>query len=92
MRYSRRSGRFLLVFLLNLLLNLEWSIPAWIFLGLHFLFDFCIWWFVGALMLWITGILVGMRLMNWAAGCGSEKDIPKENKNPYSNHAKYQLK
>jgi hypothetical protein len=25
-----------------------------------------------------------MWLVGWAASCGNEKDLPKENKNPYS--------
>ena len=88
MRRTKRSGSFLLCFLINLLLNLEWSIPAWILLGLYVLFDISIWWFVGAVAFWITSILTGMWLMGWAAKNGNRKDPPKENKNPYSNKAK----
>ena len=35
MRRTRRDGSFALCLLINLLLNLEWSIPAWILLALH---------------------------------------------------------
>ena len=84
MRKTRRSANFFLCLLINLLLNLEWSIPAWILLALHFWLGISIWWFVGGLALWILGILLGMKLMGWAAACGSEKDPPKANKNPYS--------
>ena len=70
--------------LINLLLNLEWSIPAWILLALHFWLDISIWWFVGGLSFWILSILADMWLLGWAARCGNEKDPPKENKNPYS--------
>ena len=84
MRKIKCSGGFLLCLLINLLLNLEWSIPAWILLALHFWLDISIWWFVGGLAFWILSILVDMWIIGWAASCGSEKDPPKENKNPYS--------
>ena len=50
-RRTKRSGGFWLSLLLNMLLNLEWTIPAWILLALHFVFDWSIWWFVLALAL-----------------------------------------
>jgi hypothetical protein len=84
MRSTKRSGGFLLCLLLNLLLNWEWSLPAWVLLGLHFWLDISLWWFAGGLAFWILSILSGMWLMGWARSCGNEKDPPKENKNPYS--------
>ena len=84
MRRTNRGGSFLLCLLINLLLNLQWSIPAWILLALHFWLDISIWWFVGALAFWVLSILADMWLIGWAARCGNEKDPPKENKNPYS--------
>ena len=84
MRQTRRSTSFFLCLLINLLLNLEWSIPAWILLALHFWLGISIWWFVGGMAFWIGSILIGMKIMGWAAACGREKDPPKENKNPYS--------
>ena len=84
MRHTKRGGRFLLCLLINLLLNLEWSIPAWILLALHIWLDISIWWFVGGLGIWVLRVLLGMWLMGWAIRCGNEKDPPKENKNPYS--------
>ena len=83
-RRTRRSGGFGLCLLLNMLLNLEWTIPAWILLVLHFWLNWSIWWFVLALGLWILNILFWMKLMGWAGDCASQKDPPKENKNPYS--------
>ena len=74
----------MLCLLTNLLLNLEWSIPVWLLLGLHFWLGISIWWFIGGLVVWVLAILVGMKLMGWAAACGRQKDPPKENKNPYS--------
>ncbi len=70
--------------LINMLLNLEWSIPAWILLGLHAWLGISLRWFAGALLLWILRALAGMWIVGWAAECGSQKDPPKENKNPYS--------
>ena len=84
MRRFRRGGGFWLCLLINLLLNLEWSIPAWIALALRFWPGISLWWFIGFLILWILSIVIGMRLMGFAASCGREKDPPKENKNPYS--------
>lgn len=83
-RRTKRSGSFWLCLLLNMLLNLEWTIPAWILLVLHFVLDWSIWWFALALALWILNILLWMQLMGWAADCSREKDPPKENKNLYS--------
>ena len=84
MRKTKRGGGFFLCLFINLLLNLEWSIPAWIMLALHFWLDISIWWFVGGLAFWLLSILSGMWIMGWAADCGNQKDPPKENKNPYS--------
>lgn len=84
MRKTNRSGSFLLCLLINLLLNLEWSIPAWILLALHFWLNISFWWFAGGLAFWILSVVTGMWIMGWARSCGNEKDPPKENKNPYS--------
>ena len=88
MRRHSGGGGFWLCLLLNLLLNLEWSIPAWICLSLHFWLGLSLWWFAGALALWVGRILLGMWFVGWAARCGAEKDPPKENKNPYSSQKK----
>ena len=84
MRRIKRIGRDALYLLLNLLFNLEWSIPAWVLLGLHHRFDISIGWFIGGLMLWVLRGLAGMWFVGWASKCGNQKDPPKENKNPYS--------
>ena len=34
--------------------------------------------------LWIGGILLWMLVIGWASDCGSRRDEPRENKNPYS--------
>ena len=84
MRRFRKSGNFWLCLLVNLLLNLEGTIPAWILLGLHFWLDWPMWPFWLALGLWVLGILLWMRIVGWAADCSNIPDKPKENKNPYS--------
>ena len=84
MRRMKRGGNFWLCLLINLLLHLEGTIPALLLLVLHFVLGWSVWWAVGALALWILGMVLWMRLMGWAASAGSEPDPPKENKNPYS--------
>jgi len=84
MRRTKRSGSFLLCFLINLLLNFEWSIPAWIALALHFLINIPIWWFIGGLGFWILSIFSGMWIMGLMISAGSEPLPEKQNKNPYS--------
>ena len=84
MRKTKSRGVLLLCLLINLLLNLEWSIPAWILLILHFWLDISVWWFVGGLAFWIFSVLADMWLIGWSASCSKEKEPPKENKNPYS--------
>ena len=84
MRQPKRQSGFLLSLLLTLLFNLEWTIPAWILLALHFVCGLSVWYFATALGLWvlmIVGKSVLLRLLNTA---GQYKDPPKENKNPYS--------
>lgn len=84
MRRCRRRGSFWICLLVNMLLNLDGTILAWILLGLHFWLKISIWWFVGALVLWILSLVAGMWFVGWAADCGSERDPPRPNKNPYS--------
>ena len=84
MRKTKRTGNFWLCLLINMVLNLEWTIPAWILLALHFWLGWSAWWFVLALGLWIMNIMFWMWIMGWAADCGNTPDPPKENKNPYS--------
>lgn len=84
MKKIRTDGSFWLCFLLNLLLNLEWTIPAWILLAMHYWLDWPIRWFWIALALWPVVILIRMTVMGWLVHLGNQPDPPKENKNPYS--------
>ena len=85
MRRTKRSGNYLLVLLINMLLNFELSIPAWVLLILHFVIDLSIWWFIGALGVWVVSAMSAMWVVGWANRYGNVPDRPKENKNPYSN-------
>ena len=52
------DGGFILCFLLNIILNLGWTIPAWVLLICHFVFKISLWWFVGALAIWFVAVLL----------------------------------
>lgn len=80
------SGNFFLAFILNLVLNLEWVIPAVVLIILHFTIGLPIFWFWLAFGLWIGGILIMTLVLGWAGRC-SQPQPPKENKNPYSKHS-----
>lgn len=84
MRRTRRSGGFFLCLLLNILLNWEGALPAAILFALHQWRGWLLWWVGLALALWIGGILLWMFFLGWASKCGNRRDVPRENKNPYS--------
>ena len=84
MRKTYRSDSFLLCLLFNMLLNLEGLIPAAVFLALHFIMKWSIWWAVLAAGLWIVYLILWMLFMKFAAKSSNTLDPPKENKNPYS--------
>ena len=85
MKKNRPKGNgFFSALLINLIFDLEWTIPAWIFLALHFICGLSLWCFYISLGLWVLMIMgksILLRLLNKA---GHYKDPPKENKNPYS--------
>ncbi len=80
------SGNFFLALVLNLVLNLEWLIPAFLLLILHFTVKLSIFWFWLTFGIWIGGILITTLVLSWAGSC-SEPPEPAENKNPYSKHS-----
>ena len=84
MRNSKRSGNFFLCLLINILMNIEGLLPTVILLVLHFWLKISIWWSVGVFIAWILYLIIRMAFIGWAGKCGSERDLPKENKNPYS--------
>lgn len=83
-RRPNLNGGFFSALLINLIFNLEWTIPAWLLLGAHYFFRISIFWFVGALILWVLGVSVKTIVFSWLVRNGNIPDPPKENKNPYS--------
>lgn len=83
MRYRRRSN-FPIAYLVNLALNFEWSVPAWILLVLHFKLGVPMWCFWTALILWLAVILAHSLFLHWVYNQPDAPSPPKENKNPYS--------
>ena len=86
MRKTKFSGSFVVCFLINLLLNLEWAIPGILLLVLHFWLGLSVWFSIIAFALWVIVMIIWMLIMGWATKCGDTPDPPKENKNPYSAH------
>lgn len=84
MKRMRKAGHFFAVLLFNMLVNIKWTIPAWILLLCHFLFDWSVWWFCLALVIWLLGILLWMNVIGKLIHLGNIPDPPKKNKNPYS--------
>ena len=86
MKKKHGTGKrgFVAALCVNLVFNLEWTIPAWIALALHFFLDISILWFVGAIALWIVGVGIKTAVFSWLIREGNRPDPPKENKNPYS--------
>ena len=85
MKKNRPKGNgFISALLINLIFDLEWTIPAWLLLAAYFIFKISIWWFVGALAVWIIGVAIKTAVFSWLIHVGNIPDPPKENKNPYS--------
>ena len=90
MRTTNRKNGFILCLLLNLILNLEWTVPAIILLVLHFVWiKISIWWFVGAVAIWFIFILLKTVMLSVANRCGKLTDQKQQNKNPYSQKDMY---
>ena len=87
----KRDGGFWLCFLMNLIFDLEWSIPAWLLLILRFVLDWSIWLFVAALVAFFVGVFLKTAFFSWAASVGNTPDVPKKNLNPYSNSTEEML-
>lgn len=84
MKRPRINGGFFAALGINLIFDLEWSIPAWLLLIAHFVFKISIFWFLGALALWIAGVAIKTAVFSWMIRVGNIPDKPKKNKNPYS--------
>ena len=83
MRSTKRAGNFFLTLLFNMILNFEWSIPAWVLLAMHYFLGWRILWFWIALGAWVLDILLWMHFMGLASRCDTKTPY-RENKNPYS--------
>ena len=84
LKIKRSSKGFMISLLISLAFNLEWTVPAWIFLALHFWKGISLWWFIGSMILWVLFIALRVLLFSSLVRAGNYKDPPKENKNPYS--------
>jgi len=91
MRKRNFRGGFLYCLIINLGLNIVYSIPAWVSLVLHFWLNIPLWPFYVALGLWVAGTIFWMIVVKWARKCGDEPTPYRENKNPYS-AKKYEIK
>ena len=84
MRNLKRSGSFFPCLFINMLMNIEGLLPAVVLLALHFWLKISVWWSFGAFIAWILYLIMWMAFIGWAGKCGSEREMPKDNKNPYS--------
>ena len=86
MRRANRNNGFILCFILNLLLNFEWSIPAWFFLIMHFCVKWPLWLFLVTFIGWLLFYLIVTIILCWVSSCSNDETQKKVNRNPYSTH------
>lgn len=84
MRFLRYIGRVLF----SLVLNIHWSIPAWVLLVLHFTCGVPLWCFFAALAVWIVAVRLYCRFVGKLVRLGNADEKQTVNKNPYSNKNK----
>ena len=84
MRRPNNSNGFLFCFIVNLMFNIAWIIPALILLVLHFILHISILWFIILICIWALIIFIWTLILSYASRTGGTIDPPKENKNPYS--------
>lgn len=75
---------FLLSFGINLLFNLRWLIPSAVTLVFHFIFGISLWWTFGAVIFFVTVMLLRTCLLYSLNKAGNLKEKQRPNKNPYS--------
>ena len=81
MRRAGLDGGFWLCLGLNLIFTVQWSIPAWIALVLHFVLRISLIWFAGLLVLWILIVFLTTLLLSKIAsmpGSGTGVRTPEE--------------
>ena len=85
MQKFRFTGSFIISFVLNLVLNLEWAVLAFVLFLLHKFVKLPLWPCLAALGIWSGGVLIITLVLYLIGpwGSGTEPDEPV-NKNPYS--------
>ena len=68
------DGGFWLCLALNMVLNLQWLIPAVILLACHFVLGISLWWFVAAVAIWFLWIFVTCIVLAYVAGSAKPTD------------------
>ncbi|MBQ4497254.1 MAG: hypothetical protein II973_07095 [Spirochaetaceae bacterium] len=85
MQKFRFTGSFIISFVLNLVLNLEWAVLAFVLFLLHKFVKLPLWPCLAALGIWSGGVLI-ITLVLYLIGPWGSSAEPAEpvNKNPYS--------
>lgn len=85
MQKFRFTGSFIISFVLNLVLNLEWAVLAFVLFLLHKFIKLPLWPCLAALGIWSGGVLI-ITLVLYLIGPWGSSAEPAEpvNKNPYS--------
>lgn len=85
MQKFRFTGSFIISFVLNLVLNLEWAVLAFVLFLLHKFIKLPLWPCLAALGIWAGGVLIITLVLYLIGpwGSGAEPAEPV-NKNPYS--------
>lgn len=85
MQKFRFTGSFIISFVLNLVLNLEWAVLAFVLFLLHKFVKLPLWPCLAALGIWAGGVLIITLVLYligpWGSGTESAEPV---NKNPYS--------
>lgn len=82
---------FLLSFGINFLFNTKWLIPAVITFVFHFIFGISMWWTFGAVMVFITVMVLRTLLLVLLNNAGNLPEKQRPNKNPYSSKGYEQI-
>ncbi len=85
MQKFRFTGSFIISFVLNLVLNLEWAVLAFVLFLLHKFVKLPLWPCLAALGIWSGGVLIITLVLcligSWSGGAETAEP---SNKNPYS--------
>ena len=84
MRRASASKGYILCFVFNLLLRLEWVAFALVLYLLHYWAGISAWFCFAALAIWVLSALLLTALTAWGSASSNEPAPRQENKNPYS--------